>query len=90
MKDINVKPLAVLIKQVWQELCRLGGLAIDAIGTMSWPALLACAIGGAFLLAILPLALTLFVIFLLIKWATATVVIDNVRGKSKTEPEQPQ
>ncbi|CDG85014.1 hypothetical protein [Janthinobacterium agaricidamnosum] len=90
MKDINFKPLAMLFKQVWQELYRLGSLGIEAIGAMSWPALLACAIGCAFLLAILPLALTLFVIFLLIKWATATVVIANVRTKSKTEQEQAQ
>lgn len=80
MKDINVKPLGTLFKEVWQELCRLGAAAIDAIGAMSWPALLACAIGIAFVLTLLPLAITLFVIFVLVKWATGGKTIER-RGQ---------
>jgi uncharacterized membrane protein len=40
---------------------------------MSWPALLASCVMAALLLTILPLALTLFVIFLLLKIAIALV-----------------
>jgi len=37
---------------------------------MSWPMLLACCVGLAFVITILPLAIMLFALVMLLKWAS--------------------
>jgi len=69
MKDINSAPGNADFNSFWQGLCGLARQGVQAVGAMSWPMLLACAIGLALFITILPLVLTLFVIFLLLKWA---------------------
>lgn len=56
------------------------------IRRLSWPALLGCALVLAFIVSILPLALTLFAIFLLIKLALGGC--DDQRGRAVKEPLQ--
>ena len=56
------------------------------IRRLSWPALLGCALVLAFIVSILPLALTLFAIFLVIKLALGGC--DNRRGRAVKEPLQ--
>ena len=70
MKDINDAPGKSTFNDIWQTLCSLARQGMQAIGAMSWPTLLACAIGLAIFMTILPLVLTLFVVFLLFKWAS--------------------
>lgn len=70
MKDINSAPGNADFDSFWQGLCGLARQGVDAVGAMSWPMLLACAIGLALFITILPLVLTLFLIFLLVKWAS--------------------
>jgi len=48
------------------------GLAIRAMARLPWPALLAAAIGLALVVTIIPLALFLFVVFMVIKFAVGT------------------
>lgn len=69
MKDINSAPGNASFDSFWQGLSGLVRQGVDALGAMSWPMLLACAIGLALFITILPLVLTLFLIFLLVKWA---------------------
>ena len=69
MKDINSAPGNASFDSFWQGLCGLARQGIDALGAMSWPMLLACAIGLALAITILPLVITLFVVFMLLKWA---------------------
>lgn len=87
MKDINSAPGSTSFSAFWNELCGYARQGLDALAAMSWPMLLACAIGLAFVITILPLALTLFIIFLLLKWA------GNAGGfswdKKTAQPEQP-
>lgn len=87
MKDINSAPGSTSFSTFWNELCGYARQGMDALAAMSWPMLLACAIGLAFVITILPLAITLFVIFLLLKWA------GNAGGfsweKKAAQPEQP-
>lgn len=52
------------IVHAFSQALRYGGRSIRRL---SWPALLGCALVLAFLISILPLALTLFAIFLAIK-----------------------
>ncbi len=69
MKDINSAPGSTSFTTFWSELCAYARQGLEALSAMSWPMLLACAIGLAFVITILPLAITLFVIFVLLKWA---------------------
>ena len=87
MKDINSAPGNASFDSFWQGLSGLARQGIDALGAMSWPMLLACAIGLAVLITILPLVITLFLVFLLLKWAGNAGGFGW--GKKATEPEQP-
>ncbi len=69
MKDINSAPGSTSFSAFWNELCAFARQGLDALSAMSWPMLLACAIGLAFVITILPLVITLFVVFMLLKWA---------------------
>lgn len=69
MKDINSAPGSTSFTEFWNALCAYARQGLDALSTMSWPMLLACAIGLAFVITILPLVITLFLVFLLLKWA---------------------
>lgn len=70
MKDINSAPGTSSFSAFWQALCGYARQGLDAVSAMPWPMLLACAIGLALIITILPLVITLFAIFLLLKWAS--------------------
>ena len=52
---------------------------VRGIAALPWPALLAASILLACALTIIPLALTLFVAFMLLKFAVAAIVVDRRR-----------
>jgi hypothetical protein len=56
--------------------------AARGIADLPWPALLCAALLLAIVMTIIPLALTLFVTFLIIKFAVAALVIDKQRRRS--------
>jgi hypothetical protein len=72
MKTIN-RTVGDVLREVAAAASHVGRYAMRTLSRMSWPALLASCVALAFLLTILPLALTLFVIFLLVKIAIALV-----------------
>jgi hypothetical protein len=51
------------------------------IATLPWPALLACAFLLALAMTLVPLALTLFVVFLVIKAVLAVIVVDKQHSR---------
>jgi hypothetical protein len=67
--------------------------AVAAISTMSWPTLLLSAVGLALLLTIVPLVLTLFVVFMAVKLVNGYLSERAARGPAtpytpvKTESE---
>lgn len=63
----SLESLSTLLDDVWHALCRAVRYASNAIATMSWPALLLTAVLMAFAISLVPLALTLFVLFMLVK-----------------------
>jgi len=63
----SFESFSLLLDDTWHSLCRAVGYASNAIATMSWPALLITAGLMAFAISLLPLALTLFVLFMLVK-----------------------
>ncbi|MFA9215584.1 MAG: hypothetical protein ACEQSK_00620 [Sphingomonadaceae bacterium] len=68
------------VAQAGIKLLRFGGRTLQG---MSWPALLVACLAAAFLLTILPLALTLFAFFLLIKLAIGCFLVDRHERRSK-------
>jgi hypothetical protein len=58
--------------------CRRGARVIAA---MSWPALLLCCVGIAFIISLLPLALFLFIAFMGVKLIAGAFIVDGTRAR---------
>ena len=76
---------SVLLDDTWHALCRAVRYASNAIATMSWPALLLTAVLMAFAISLVPLALTLFLVFMAIKLVVGGIVIGTRRNR-RDEP----
>ena len=72
MKTVN-RTIGDVFREVGAAATHIGRYFMRTLSRMSWPALLASCIMLAILLTILPLALTLFAVFLLAKIAIALV-----------------
>ena len=72
MKTVN-HTIGDVFREVGAAATHIGRYFMRTLSRMSWPALLASCIMLAILLTILPLALTLFAVFLLAKIAIAIV-----------------
>ncbi|MGK5053788.1 hypothetical protein [Janthinobacterium sp. RB2P8] len=70
MKDINSAPGSTSFSAFWSELCAYARQGMAALRAMSWPMLLGCCLGLAFVITILPLAIMLFVLVMLLRWAS--------------------
>lgn len=82
----SLESLSTLLDDVWHALCRAVRYASNAIATMSWPALLLTAVLMAFAISLVPLALTLFLLFMLVKLVVGAFVIGKRR--SDIDPSQ--
>jgi hypothetical protein len=78
----SFESFSLLLDDTWHVLCRAVRYASDAIATMSWPALLITAVLMAFAISLLPLALTLFVLFMLVKLVAGGMGIGKRRHDS--------
>jgi len=76
----SLESLSTLLDDVWHALCRAVRYASNAIATMSWPALLLTAVLMAFAISLVPLALTLFVLFMLVKLVVGGFVLGKRRN----------
>ena len=76
----SLESFSVLLDDIWNALCRAVRYASNAIATMSWPALLLTAVLMAFAISLVPLALTLFVLFMLVKLVVGAFVIGKRRN----------
>ena len=72
MKDINAAPGSTSFSAFWRELCAYARQGMAALRAMSWPMLLGCCLGLAVLITILPLAIMLFALVMLLKWASSS------------------
>jgi uncharacterized membrane protein len=66
MKTIN-KTFGETVREASDTVLRIARHALRSVERMSWPSLLAMCVMLALLITILPLAVTLFVLFLLVK-----------------------
>ena len=86
MKDINSAPGSTSFSAFWNELCACTRQGMAALRAMSWPMVLGCCVGLAFVITILPLAIMLFVLVMLLKWASNS---DDAGADEKTPGSQP-
>lgn len=82
MKTSTRQYLYSVLRQAWQELRTLGAKAVQVLLRTPLPKLLVLCIGIALLVTIVPLILTLFVAFMLIKLLLLLVFV-NVGGDKK-------
>ncbi len=61
------------LEEIGRSLVRAGRYAAGAIAAMSWPLLMLTCVGLALAIVIVPMALTLFIAFVIIKLAMAAL-----------------
>lgn len=88
MKSTTFREFADAMEDVARDIVRACRRGVDAIVAMPWPAMLACCVGLALLISILPLALFLFVLFMAVKLVVGAFVVDRNRTVREryTEP----
>jgi membrane protein implicated in regulation of membrane protease activity len=79
MNHSTFRDFAATMEDVARDIVRACRRALDAIVVMPWPAMLACCVGLALLISILPLALFLFILFMVVKLVAGAFVVDRRR-----------
>jgi hypothetical protein len=88
MSKLNTKAVMDLFDEIFRAFAQSVRYGIRLVGRMSPPALLGAALLLAFIFTILPLALVLFVVFMLIKLAVGACVVGKRRQRLNQEPGQ--
>ncbi len=86
MKNIDCNTISAVFSEVGRAFCAGVRLAARTLRRMSWPALLLSCVLLSLLLTILPLAMTLFVVFLLLKLLVATVFVKRHHDSGRHAP----
>lgn len=86
MKNESKQYLYSVLRQTWMELRTLGGKAFRVLQKTPLPRVLVFLLGLAILLTIVPLMLTLFVVFMLIKLLVLMVVMNRSRSRPGMAP----
>lgn len=81
MKNVTFASLNDLLDEIGRALMHAIRQGARAVGQMSWPQLLATCVMLALVLTILPLAICLFIFFMIVKLAVAAIVINTRRHK---------
>ncbi|MBC3883034.1 hypothetical protein H8K35_16680 [Undibacterium sp. LX40W] len=91
MKSSTSEYLYSVLRQAWQELRALGGKAAQMLMRTPLPKLLVLCIGLALIITIVPLILTLFVAFMLIKLLLLLVFVSVRANKTRhdSSPNRP-
>lgn len=88
MSKLNTQAVRNLFDEIFRAFAQLARHGVRLVGRMSPAALLGAALILAFILTILPLALVLFVVFMLLKIAVGACVIGKRRQRLHQEPGQ--
>jgi membrane protein implicated in regulation of membrane protease activity len=86
MKSANFRTFCDSMEDVAHDIVRACRRAARTIAVMPWPAMLACCIGLALVISILPLAFFLFVVFMAVKVVVGAFVID---ARSRSQSSRP-
>ena len=85
MKTINGASILDILDEIGDAFLRLARRSLDAIATMSWPALAASCILLALAISIIPLAVSLFVLFMIVKLIVGAFVVKDIKHKQADE-----
>ncbi len=88
MKTIN-KTCTETLREAFDGLTRIARHALRRLERMPWPALLAACVMLALLVTVLPLALTLFVLFLLVKLVAGALSSQHRHPPAPHDPVHP-
>jgi glucose-6-phosphate-specific signal transduction histidine kinase len=83
MKDIDCHAIFALLEEAADALGLAVRRMLRTLRRMSWPALLLSCLLLALLATIVPLAITLFVIFMAIKLAVGAIAINRRRQRNR-------
>ena len=81
MKNVTFSSISMLLEEIGRAFAQAFRYGARAIATMSVAQMIAACIGLALLITILPLALFLFMVFLIVKLAVAAIVLNARRQK---------
>lgn len=81
MKNLNFSAFLNLVEDLGHSFIRASRYIVRAMATMSWPQLLVTCIALALAISIVPLALTLFIIFMAVKIIVAAIILAGRRRK---------
>lgn len=81
MKNPTFASFTATLEEIGRALAQATRYGAQAIATMSWPALLASCIALALAITIVPLAICLFIFFMIVKLAVAAIVINTRRQR---------
>jgi hypothetical protein len=81
VKPANFSTLLDDIRDACADVFRLFSRAAKHIATLPWPQLLVCAFFLAIAITLIPLAISVFVFFLIVKLAVTLFVVDKQRAR---------
>jgi len=88
MNHTAFQQFAAALEDLAREIVRACRRAARELAVMSWPAMLACCVGLALIISILPLALFLFVLFLAVKVVIGAFIVERGTSLHKTTPDK--
>lgn len=86
MQHATFRNFRTTLEDAAHDIVRASRRVVHAIAVMSWPAMLACCIGLAFVISLLPLALFLFLAFMVVKLVAGAFIVDARRGRRADAP----
>ena len=81
MNKTDFRTFAATLEDLARDIVEACRRAVRAIAVMPLPTMLACCIGLAFVISLLPLALFLFVLVLGIKLVAGAFIVDHRRAR---------
>jgi hypothetical protein len=79
MKNVTFSSITALLEEIGRAFAQAARYGARAIATMSLPQMLAACIALALIITIIPLAVCLFIFFMIVKLAVAAIVINKRR-----------
>jgi hypothetical protein len=83
MKNVTFSSITALMEEIGRAFAQAFRYGARAIATMSLPQMVAACIGLALIITIVPLALCLFIFFMIVKLAVAAIVVNTRRGHNE-------
>ena len=81
MKNVTFSSITALLEEIGRAFAQAVRYGARAIATMSWPQMLASCIALALIITIVPLAVCLFIFFMIVKLAVAAIVLNTRRHR---------